>query len=450
MSEKSSSALTVSQTQPSSSADAPPATEFATLASMAPTTPTSESPGSPTPRFLLPGYEMLAEIGRGGMGVVYKARQTGLDRLVAIKTILHAEHASADALQRFRTEAEAVARLQHPHILQIFDIGTHDGLPYCSLEYCPRGSLSAMLDGTPLPARDAASLIEKLAHAVHAAHEARIIHRDLKPSNILLSQDGEPKLADFGLAKRLDQPGETQTGAVLGTPSYMAPEQATGKKDIGPGADIYALGAILYQLLTGRPPFKAATTVETIQQVIREEPAPPRQLNSRIPADLETICRKCLNKDPLKRYASAQTLADDLRRFLDGKPILARPTGNIERFVRWVRRNPVTASLSGTIAALLVVGIAASSYFAVQAHASAQLAHKLLQEKEAAIAREREVNARVVQFIRRHPKMAAAFSGRDLMNRFLEANPDLQTEFLNSGPPGMKGGVSLSPKMFGD
>jgi serine/threonine-protein kinase len=250
------------------------------------------------------------------MGVVYKARQRGLGRIVALKMILHAEHAGEQERQRFQAEAEAVARLQHPNIVQIHEVGEQHGLPYFSLEFCPGGSLADKINGTPLPADEAARLLQTLAQSMETAHQAHVIHRDLKPANVLLTADGTPKITDFGLAKKLDVQGQTHTGAVMGTPSYMAPEQAGGQKDIGPAADVYALGAILYELLTGRPPFKAATTLDTIMQVVSDEPVPPRRLQSKIPRDLETICLKCLQKQPSRRYASAAALAEDLRRFL--------------------------------------------------------------------------------------------------------------------------------------
>jgi serine/threonine-protein kinase len=261
----------------------------------------------------IPGYELLGELGRGGMGVVYKARQVKANRLVALKMILSGGHASEEDLARFRTEAEAVARLQHPGIVQIYEVNEHDGLPYFSMEYVEGGSLEKDLAGAPMPPKAAARLVEQLAQAIQTAHEHQIIHRDLKPANVLLSADGRPKITDFGLAKKLDVTGKTQTGAVMGTPSYMAPEQASGNsKAIGPPADIYALGAILYECLTGRPPFQAANPVDVILKVIADEPAPPRQLCSNVPGDLEAICLKCLRKESEQRYASAADLAEDL------------------------------------------------------------------------------------------------------------------------------------------
>jgi hypothetical protein len=304
----------------------------------------------------LPGYEILGELGRGGMGVVYKARQVGLNRLVALKVILAGEHAGPEQAARFRREAEAAARLQHPHIVQIHDIAEHQGRPYFSMEYVPGGSLAQKLGGTPLPARQAAGLVEALARAVQAAHEGGIVHRDLKPANVLLAADGQPKVADFGLAKWLDgSGGQTHTGAVFGTPSYMAPEQAAGRtKDVGPAADVYALGAILYEALTGRPPFRAATPRETLDQVVSEEPVPPAQLQRQIPRDLETVCLKCLQKEHHRRYAAAQDLADDLHRFLTGEPVEARPVRAWERAVKWVRRRPALAGLAVVATVALV------------------------------------------------------------------------------------------------
>jgi serine/threonine-protein kinase len=266
------------------------------------------------------------------MGVVYKARQIKLDRIVALKMVLAGGHAGPAELARFRIEAEAVARLQHANIVQVFEVGETGGRPFFSLEYCPGGSLAGRLTGTPLPALEAAQLVGMLARAMHAAHRAGIVHRDLKPANVLLDADGTPKVTDFGLAKRLnDTAGQTATGAVLGTASYMAPEQAEGKKSVGVAADVYALGAILYELLTGRPPFQAATTLDTILQVVSDDPTPPRQLNPAVPRDLEAICLKCLQKDPRRRYDEAAGLAADLACFLEGDPVVAGQSGLLDR-----------------------------------------------------------------------------------------------------------------------
>jgi serine/threonine-protein kinase len=242
-------------------------------------------------------------------------------------------------LKRFQAEAEAIARLKHPNIVQIYEVGEHHGLPYFSLEYCPGGSLDKKLNGTPLPPKEAAALVEVLARAMQAAHEKGIVHRDLKPANVLLGEEGELKITDFGLAKRLEEAGQTHSGVVMGTPSYMAPEQARGQsKAVGPAADVYALGAILYECLTGRPPFTAASAVDTLLQVVSEDPVPPGRLNSKVLRDLETVCLKCLAKSPSHRYASAAELADDLDRFRNGKPIRARRSNLPTPVWYWLRR----------------------------------------------------------------------------------------------------------------
>jgi WD40 repeat protein/serine/threonine protein kinase len=366
--------------EPAAAADtAPEGGTSAAPAAHAPGAPDTEkvapAPETPAPPpVLVPGYDILAELGRGGMGVVYKARQTALKRLVALKMILAGEYAAGPERARFRREAEAVARLQHPHIVQIHDVGEHDGRPFFALEYVDGGSLAEKLDGSPLPGRCAAQLVETLARAIHYAHQRGIIHRDLKPANVLLAgvrgqgsgvretdKAGSfltpdpwpltPKITDFGLAKRLDAATlPTQSGQIVGTPSYMAPEQALGKAGtIGPAADVYALGAILYQLLTGRPPFKAATSMDTVMQVVTEEPVSPRRLSPRLPRDLETICLKCLEKAPARRYASAEALAEDLRRFLANEPINARPTGRFGRILKAIKRRPALAGLGALL-----------------------------------------------------------------------------------------------------
>jgi WD40 repeat protein/serine/threonine protein kinase len=313
----------------------------------------------------MPGYEILGVLGRGGMGVVYQARQVQLKRLVALKMIRAGDQAGDELLSRFATEAQAVARLQHPHIVQIYEVGEHHGRPFCALEFVSGGTLAARLAGTPQLPRSAAAVVRTLALAMDAAHRQGIVHRDLKPANILLAaadaprlEDVVPKITDFGLAKRLDEDmGQTSTGAIMGTPAYMAPEQALGRKDVGPAADVYALGAILYECLTGRPPFKAATTLETLEQVRTQEPVPPRLLQPKVPRDLETVCLKCLEKEQPRRYASATDLAEDLRRFLAGEPIVARPVASSERLLKWVRRRPAVAALvvALPVAALLLL-----------------------------------------------------------------------------------------------
>jgi serine/threonine-protein kinase len=303
-------------------------------------------------------YELLGVLGRGGMGVVFKARHLRLNRLAALKMILTGPRAAHVELARFQREAEAFASVQHPNVVQIYEIGEHEGLPYLALEFVEGGNLAQKLDGTPWPPRPAAELAQTLARAVQVIHSKGLIHRDLKPANVLLTPEGAPKVADFGLVKRLEAaPGQTDTGEVIGTPNYMAPEQARGDaKRVGPAADVYALGAILYELLTGRPPFKAATAVETVVQVLHQEVVPPRQLQPKIPRDLETICLNCLHKEPERRHATALALADDLGRFLAGESIRARPVGALERGWRWCRRKPLEAVLLLAVVVLLAGG----------------------------------------------------------------------------------------------
>jgi eukaryotic-like serine/threonine-protein kinase len=329
-----------------------------------------------------PGYELLEELGRGGMGVVYRARQVSLNREVALKVVLAGGHASSAQRQRFLREAEAVAAINHQNVVQVYDFGEHAGLPFMSLELCEAGTLAARLAGTPLPSAEAASLVETLAYAVQKAHEHGIIHRDLKPANVLLTNDGNAKVADFGLAKISDStPGFTATGAIFGTPSYMAPEQARGDRNsVGPSTDVYSLGAILYECLTGRPPFKGASSAETIVQVLHQNPVSIRDLNPGVPTDLDTICLKCLEKDPSSRYASARSLADDLRAFLESRPVHARPVSSLGRLNRWRKRNPGLSTAVFASMAILFVGTAVSLVFGIQSIKSA---------KDAALATER-------------------------------------------------------------
>jgi serine/threonine-protein kinase len=333
------------------------------------------------------GYEILGELGRGGMGVVYKARQKKLNRLVALKMVLSGGHASPDALARFLVEAQAVAALQHPNIVQIYEVGEHDSLPHFSLEFVDGAPLDRALAGKPQKPVDAARLVETLSRAMHFAHNHSILHRDLKPANVLLTSDGVPKITDFGLAKKLEgDSGQTKDGSIMGTPSYMAPEQARGElKNLGPSADIYSLGAMLYEMLVGRPPFLGTTPFETILQVIKEEPVPPSRLIGKLPPDVETICLKCLQKEPAKRYATAELLAEDCRRFIAGEPILSRPISPAERAWRWCRRNPRVAGLLATVAGLLVVVTVTSTVSALTIAQERNL--KEIQRKDAVDAR---------------------------------------------------------------
>ena len=315
----------------------------------------------------IPGFEILDRLGRGGMGVVYKAWQEKLYRVVAIKMLQADTGDSEQALARFRLEGEAIARLHHANIMQVYEVGEHDGRPFLVMEFADSGTLAQKVDGTPRPPREAAEMVETLARAVHYAHQRGVLHRDLTPGNVLLFADGTPKLSDFGLAKLLSGGSTlTQTGAVVGTPSYMSPEQASGTShNVGPEVDVYALGAILFELLTGRPPFKAATPLETLALVAHAEPVSPRQLQPSVPRDLETICIKCLRKEPGRRYPSALELADDLRRFLDGKPILGRPVGPFERVWRWGRRNPGWAAALVLLMITTVVAAGAAYYLGI-------------------------------------------------------------------------------------
>ncbi len=309
-------------------------------------TQADSSPPPSTPQLpTIVGYDLLQELGRGGMGVVYKALQQDLQRVVALKMVLAGKFADPRQSKRFIDEAKALAHFQHPHIVQIFAVGECQGQPFFTLEFVPGGNLARKIAGTPQPAREAATLVETLARAVAAAHQQGIIHRDLKPANILLAADGTPKISDFGLAKKLgEDASRTDTGAILGTPCYMAPEQASGKSKVNPqgqAVDIYALGVILYELLTGRPPFLGESATDTLQQVLDAEPVPPRRLQARVPCDLETICLKCLEKQSAQRYASALALAEDLGNFLNQRPISISPPGLGRRAGKWCRRHPL-------------------------------------------------------------------------------------------------------------
>jgi tetratricopeptide (TPR) repeat protein len=367
---------------PQSQATTPPAADPDATGPEAARPGVDKGEDSIAPRFpLVPGYEVLAELGRGGMGVVYQARHVALKRLVALKMVLAGGFASREQLGRFQKEAEVLARLRHPNIVQIHEVGAVEGAPFFALEFVEAGSLARYLSGTPQPPRSAAALVATLAGAMQAAHQSGVVHRDLKPANVLLRRkdsanpvagDGqmpaatleafEPKVTDFGLAKHLEGEGDhTQSGAVLGTPSYMAPEQARGRaKEVGPAADVYALAAILYELLTGRPPFKGASVQDTIEQVCTQEPVPPRRLQPKVPADVETICLKGLRKEARQRYVTAQELADDLQRWLGGRPIRARPVPAWERAWKGAWRRPALAGLAAAVLAAVLAGSASA------------------------------------------------------------------------------------------
>lgn len=342
-------------------------------------------------------YELLEEIARGGMGVVFKARQINLNRIVALKMIFAGQFAGEEDVQRFYTEAEAAAQLDHPGIVPIFEIGEHQGQHYFSMGYVEGESLAQKVADGPLPPREAAELVRKICEAMAYAHERGVIHRDLKPANILIDRNGQPKVTDFGLAKRTEADSNlTGTGQILGTPAYMPPEQASGKTDVGPLADVYSLGAILYCLLTGRPPFQAASPMDTLLQVLDQEPASPRALNGIVPQDVDTICLKCLNKESRRRYAGAELMAAELSRFLRGEPILARPVGRVERCWRWCKRNPAVATATAAAVLFLVTGSILSTYFGMDAQnkAASALEAQGLAEVSAAQARASETKAK--------------------------------------------------------
>ena len=396
----------------------------------------------------VPGYEILGELGRGGMGVVYRAKQEGLNRVVALKMIRGGgDTAKVETLRRFQLEAEAVAQLQHPNIVQIYDIGNYNGNPFFSLEFVDGMPLDEKLDGKPLKHREAAELMVKLARAMKYAHDHKIIHRDLKPANVLLSHDGVPKVTDFGLVKNVDNDSsETRDGAVVGTPAFMAPEQAWGKSDLNHLADIYGLGAMLYAFLTGRPPFVSATPVDTVLKVRSEEAVPPRKLLPEIPADLETIVMKCLHKDPARRYVDGNDLADDLERFLDGRPIEARRVSNSERAYRWCKRNPKYAGLLATVGVLLLTvmggGYAAAWTIgekhdvAVAAKKEAEQQRDIAEEQQAiAVAKRKEADEQR-RIAEEHARVASGQTELALdamretvyeVNKQLKTKPNLQT-----------------------
>jgi serine/threonine protein kinase len=418
----------------------------------------SESSSTVSGQHTIGGYEILEEIGRGGMGIVYRAKQHGLGRIVALKMILspHDERQRA----RFRAEAEATARLSHPNIVPIYEVGQHDGCPFLSIEFIAGPSLEKHLAKAVLAPRAAADLLCSLATAVAYAHEQGIIHRDLKPANVLLSVVTShlsleenmqvtndkglltaPKITDFGLAKILDdgQPPQ-QSLAIVGTPSYMPPEQCAAGGTVGPAVDVYALGAILYEALTGRPPFSGSTALDILERVRTHEPVPPSQLAANIPRDLETICLKCLSKQPEQRYASAQDLAADLQRFLADEPIRARPIGRIERTARWCRRNPLVAALVGGIALLLIGGTVVSTSLAVWAfheksranqHAEHELAARELAEHR--FTQAEQAVGKYLDGIEDHPRLKET-DFYDLRKELLASAVPFYEEFVASKP----------------
>lgn len=365
----------------------------------------ADAPVEPSPADSAPGpgargpgrlgrYELLEEIGHGGMGIVYRARQAGLDREVALKVLRQGPFAAGAELARFRREAAAAARLRHPNIVAVFEEGEVDGHAYFSMELVRGQSLANETQNGPLEPGRAARYVSIIAAAIAAAHAAGVLHRDLKPANVLIDQDDEPRVTDFGLAKRLDLDDATVTQGIVGSPGYMAPEQADPQRGtIGVASDVYSLGALLYHLLTGRPPFAGASVAATLTQILQNDPVPPRQLNPGVPADLETICLKCLAKSPGDRYATAAALADDLARLREGQPIVARPIGSLERLWRWSRRQPVIAGLTGGVLLLLVVVAVGSSLAALRIEAAREAA--ILERRRAV-----EANAKLTETVR--------------------------------------------------
>jgi serine/threonine protein kinase len=443
-----------------------------------PSEPSATNPAAPALAGALPRvfgeYDLLSEVARGGMGVVFKARHRRTDRIVALKMALHADLASAESLARFRIDARAAASLEHPGIVPVYDVGEADGRQYYTMPFFTSGSLHQALANGPLQPKAAAGVLRKVAEAVQYAHTNGIIHRDLKPANILLQADGSPgsgrvapsggedsplagltpRLADFGLARAATGEGLTATGEYLGTPGYMAPEQAAGAAAVGPLSDVYGLGAVLYCLLTGRPPFQAATVYETLRQVREEEPAPPRRLNPAVPPDLETVCLKCLEKDPARRYARAGALAEDLQRFRDGKPVVARPVGVPGRGWRWARRNPLTVALLAAIVASLLLGIVVSASYAIKANESARQARAALREKEEAVHRERNVAYRFLRYLKATPRLLS-LPNDTVVARFLDENRDisrteLRDAFAKAPPSGGDIPTTALPNMIGD
>lgn len=400
----------------------------ATVANLSPSGP---PPGLPFDR--VGDYDILDKIGHGGMGLVLKARQRGLKRVVALKMIKLGQLAEEQEVARFLIEARAAAHLKHPNIVGVYEVGEHAGSPFFSMEYVEGQSLHKLISERPLQAGRAATILLKLALAVDYAHESGILHRDLKPHNILLDKYEEPKITDFGLATSAQENSQlTATGTVLGTPSYMPPEQARGKhEEMGKWSDVYSLGATLYEALVGRPPFTAATLGETLQQVMSVDPVSPRSLNPAIPRDIETICLKCLEKSPARRYQTARELADELQRFLDDRPILARPTSRTEKFVRWCRRNPVIA---GAIAAVSVaavfaiislwVGLSRATVARDEADATAQDAMDMVDQLMVRISDETLLNQPGMQEVRVDIQTKALASYEKLLTK-LEKNERL-------------------------
>lgn len=392
----------------------------------------TSAPDLPLPR-RFGDYNLLEKIAQGGMGVVYRARQTQLDRIVAVKMILAGQFATDAEVERFRTEALAAAQLQHPAIVAVHEVGRLAGQYFFSMDFVEGQALGDLVREKPLPAARAAAYTRDIAEAIHFAHEHGVLHRDLKPANVLIDRADRPRVTDFGLAKRIDQDSNlTATGAMVGTPGYMPPEQVRGEPDkLGAPSDVYALGAILYELLTTRPPFQGESALDTFMQVVNQEPIAPRLLNTKVPHDLETICLKCLEKEPNRRYATAAELATDLRHFLAGEPISARPISRMERAWRWCRRRPALTSLATALVLTIVAGFAGVIWQWREAASQNQFAQQSLQKAQFAAG---QAAMAMDEMSRRRPLgMEWELGEQDLIRNVIELHDELQQ--LSDGNP---------------
>ena len=401
-------------------------------------------------------FTVLETVGHGAFGTVFKAKDPHLDRVVAVKVPRRGNVGDGPTdLDRFLREARSAAQLRHPSIVSMYEVGVADGSPYLVSDFLEGVTLADVLTARRPAPREAATLVAGVADALHHAHQQGVVHRDIKPSNIMVRPDGSPVVMDFGLAKR--DAGEvtmTMDGQVLGTPAYMSPEQARGEGHrLDRRGDVYSLGVVLYQLLTGEVPFRGNTRM-LLHQVLHDDPKTPRTLNDKVPRDLETVCLKALAKEPGRRYQTAEELAADLRRFLAGEPVRARPAGQLEKAWRWCRRRPAVAGLLGTLAVTLVCGAGAVTWFAVEAQASAAEARSALRDRDEAAERERQTARRFVAFIKKNPEVAH-LPAEVIIRRFLASSPDLTEQdlldaFAAPAERGAATAATFNPKMFGD